>query len=327
MNRRIRWGILGTGRIARHFATALNRLPDAELAAVGSRTGQSADSFGTEFQIPRRYSSYESLVRDPEVDVIYVATPHSGHASHAGMALDAGKAVLCEKPLTINATEAAGIIQKARAQNLFLMEAMWTRFYPLMVKLRELVQAGAIGELRLLTADFGFRAAYEEEPRLFGPEYGGGALLDVGVYPVSLASMLFGPPTGIQGTASIGPTGVDEESMMVLSHDSGRSALLHAAIRLETAQEAILTGTDGRIRIQSPWWRPTRMTISRVGRPDEHLDFPVSGNGYEYEAVEVMSCLRAGRLESPVMPLDESLSILRTLDTLRGQWGLRYPME
>jgi predicted dehydrogenase len=327
MFNRVRWGILGTGKIAHQFAAALRRLPEAELLAVGSRSMESATRFADEFGISRRYGSYAELVNDPQVEVIYVATPHSCHSENTRLALNAGKTVLCEKPFTLNAAQAREVIALARERKLFLMEAMWTRCFPLMRKLRELLASGAIGEVRQLAADFGFRAEREEEPRLFGPEFGGGALLDVGVYPVSLASMLFGTPVKIVSTANLGPTGVDEEAAMILIYDRGEMAILHAAIRLETAQEAIITGTRGRIRIHSPWWRPAAMTLSRDGKSDERFDFPLDGNGYEYEAQEVMDCLRSGKLESPLMPLDESLSIIETLDTLRAQWGLRYPME
>jgi len=327
MSHRIRWGILGTGKIAHQFANALRRMPDAELFAVGSRSAGSAGRFADEFEVVRHYASYAELVSDSDVEVIYVATPHSCHAENTRLALDAGKAVLCEKPFTINAAQTREVIKSARERKLFLMEAMWTRCFPLMKKLRELLASGAIGEVRQLTADFGFRAEYQDEPRLFGPEFGGGALLDVGVYPVSLASLLFGPPTKIVSAANLGPTGVDEEASVILTHGRGEMAILHTAIRLETAQEAIITGTQGRIRIHSPWWRPVAMTLSRDDKPDERLDFPLEGNGYEYEAIEVMSCLRAGKLESPLMPLDESLSIMETLDAIRAQWGLKYPME
>jgi len=327
MSHRIRWGILGTGKIAHQFAAALRRLPDAELLAAGSRAAESAGRFADEFEIPRRYKDYAELVRDPEIEVIYIATPHSCHAENSRLALDAGKAVLCEKPFTINAAQAREVIQLARERKLFLMEAMWTRCFPLIKKLRELLQAGAIGEVRQLSADFGFRAEYRDVPRLFGPEFGGGALLDVGVYPVSLASLLFGAPKRIVGTANLGPSGVDEEAAMILTHGRGEMAVLHTAIRLDTAQEAIIIGTRGRIRIHTPWWRPTGMTWSRDGQSDERFDFPLEGNGYEYEAQEVMDCLRSSQLESPLMPLDESLSIMSTLDTLRAQWGLKYPME
>jgi predicted dehydrogenase len=327
MSNRVRWGILGTGKIAREFIAALRRLPDAELSAVGSRSLESAKRFADEFGISHRHGSYAELVNDPEVEVIYVATPHSRHADNTRLALNAGKAVLCEKPFTINAAQAREVIALARQRKLFLMEAMWTRCFPLMKKLRELLSSGATGEVRQLTADFGFRAERQDEPRLFGPEFGGGALLDVGVYPVSLASMMFGTPVKIVSMANLGPTGVDEEAAMILTHRGGELAILHAAIRLETAQEAVLTGTQGRIRIHSPWWRPVAMTLSRDGKSDERFDFPLDGNGYEYEAREVMACLRSGKLESPLLPLDESLSIMETLDALRAQWGLKYPME
>jgi predicted dehydrogenase len=327
MNPRVRWGILGTGRIAREFAAALRRLPDSESLAVGSRSPEKAQRFGDEFGIARRYPTYAGLAGDPDVDVIYVATPHSCHAENSRLALTAGKAVLCEKPFTINATQAREVIALARERKRFLMEAMWTRCFPLMARLRDLLASGAIGEVRHLTADFGFRAERDYESRLFGPDYGGGALLDVGVYPVSLASMLFGSPTRIVSAANLGPTGVDEEAAMILTHRGGQLAVLHTAIRLETAQEAILSGTRGRVRIHSPWWKPVAMTLSRDGKPDERLGFPHDGNGYEHEAREVMACLRGGKLESPLMPLDESLSIMETLDAIRAQWGLKYPME
>lgn len=321
MNRRIRWGILGTGQIAHQFAAALKRLPHAELLAVGSRALDSANRFAAEFDTTRRYSSYQSLVDDPDVDVVYVATPHSCHAENALLALNAGKAVLCEKPFTLNAAEAMAVIGVARAQKLFLMEAMWTRFFPLMKKVRELVADQIIGDVRLLTADFGFRAEPVDEPRLFDSRNGGGALFDVGVYPISLASMLFASPTTRYGIADMGSTGVDETAAIILGHAGGRLALLHTAVRLDTVQEAILTGTTGRIRIHSPWWRPTLMTVTRAGQTDERFEFPLPGNGYEYQAEEVMACLRSQRLESDLMPLDESLSILRTVDALRVQWA------
>src|SRR6185503_6799295 len=185
-------------------------LPDAELFAAGSRSAESARHFADEFEVSRWYKDYAELTRDPEVEVIYIATPHSCHAENSRLALNAGKAVLCEKPFTINAAQAHEVIRLARERKLFLMEAMWTRCFPLIKKLRELLLAGAIGEVRQLTADFGFRAEYQDESRLFGPAFGGGGLLDVGVYPVSLSSMLFGPPKRIVSAANLGSTGVDE---------------------------------------------------------------------------------------------------------------------
>ncbi len=321
MNVKIRWGILGAGKIARQFAAGLQHLPDAKLMAVGSRTAESANAFGNQFEISHRHASYEALVSDPDVDVIYVATPHSCHQANTMLALAAGKAVLCEKPFTLTAREAEEMITFARTKKLFLMEAMWTRCFPLMGKLRELLAAKPMGEIQMLTADFGFRAEYQEEERLFNPAMGGGALLDVGVYPVSLASMIFGTPTRIASHAKLGKTGVDEEAAILLSHSQGQLAVLSTAIRLETAQEAIIMGRAGRIRIHSPWWRPTTMTLTREGCNDETMEFPFTGNGYQFEAAEVMRCLRAGELESRLMPLDETLLIMRTLDAIRVQWG------
>lgn len=327
MDHKIHWGILGTGRIARRFALGLHSLSDARLVAVGSRSSRAAEQFGAEFRVPHCYPTYEELVRDPEVDVIYVATPHSLHKENTLLALGAGKVVLCEKPFTINAREAAEVIAFARTRKLFLMEAMWTRCFPLMARLRELLAQQAIGELRMLTADFGFRAGYEEEPRLFDRALGGGSLLDVGVYPVSLASMLFGRPQGVNSLAHLGPTGVDEAAAIVLSHPQGQLAVLSSAVRVDTAQEAVLYGTHGRIRIHPPWWRPTAMTLSVEGLAEELLEFPLVGNGYQYEAAEAMKCLRAGKHESELIPLEETHQVMQTLDAIRYQWGLKYPTD
>ncbi len=327
MNDSICWGILGTGKIARQFAAGLQILPEAKLLAVGSRTCVGAEAFGQQFKVPHRHASYEALITDPQVDVIYVATPHSCHKANTLLALSAGKAVLCEKPFTINAREAEQVITFARAKKLFLMEAMWTRCFPLMEKLRQLLASKTIGDVRMLTADFGFFAEYHDEERLFNPAFGGGALLDVGVYPVSLASMLFGPPTQIASLAHLGWTGVDEQAAMLFSHSQGQLAILSTAVRVDTCQEAVILGSEGRLRIHRPWWRPTTMTLSREGVADEVMEFPLSGNGYQFEAAEVMRCLREGKTESPMMPLNETLSIMRTLDAVRAQWGLHHPTD
>ncbi len=321
-----RWGILSTGRIAGVFATGLASLPDAELVAVGSRSAASAAAFAERFHVPRAYASYDELVADPDIDAIYIATPHSSHAEDALRAIAAGKAVLCEKPFTINATEAATVVAAARARGVFVMEAMWTRFLPVFVAIREQIAAGRIGEVRLLSADFGFRTAVNPASRLFDPALGGGALLDVGVYCVSLASMLFGPPTGIQSLANLGSTGVDEQAAILLGHASGAMALLATATRTDTPHEATILGTAGMIRVAAPWWaaRAYRITVDGV---TEDCALPPLGNGYAHEAAEVARCVRAGLTESPIMPLDETIAIMRTLDALRAQWGLRYPME
>ena len=323
----VRWGILGTGGIARTFVDGLGSLPEAEVLAVGSRSEASAAAFAGEKEIPRHYGAYEGLAEDPDVDVVYVATPHPFHAENAELCLRAGKAVLCEKPFTLNAAEAERVVGLARERGLFLMEGMWTRFFPLMEEVRRLVSEGAIGELRMLNVDFGFRAGLDPASRLFDPKLGGGALLDVGVYCVSFASMVLGRPSGSVGLSHLGETGVDEQASVVLEHERGRLANLSIGIRTATPQEATIMGTDGYVRIDAPWWRPTSMTISRPAEESETVEAPISGNGFGYEAAEVMRCLEAGETESDVMPLDETLSVMRTMDGIRNAWGLRYPGE
>ncbi len=322
----IRWGILGTGNIAHQFATGLQSVPDAELAAVGSRSQASADKFGDEFKAATRHASYEDLAANPNVDVVYVSTPHPFHRENALLCLQHGKAVLVEKPFAINAHEAEEVVTIARQKGLFVMEAMWSRFFPLMVKVRELLAANAIGEPRLLQADFGFRAGVNPESRLFNPALGGGALLDVGVYPISLAFMIFGTPSSITGLAHLGETGVDEDAGILFQYAKGELAVLSTAIRTNTPQDATLIGTDGQIKIHSPWWKPSAMTVTANGKSEE-ISLPFDGNGMNYEAQEVGNCLRAGKTESATMPLDETLSIMRSMDALRAQWGLKYPME
>lgn len=326
MPKPIHWGILGTGRIARKFAAGLACLPDARLGAVGSRSTEAAGDFAREFPGVRCHSSYAALAQDPEVDAIYIATPHTLHAANTRVCLEAGKPVLCEKPFTINAAEAETIIGLAQEKNLLLMEAMWTRFIPLIVRLLEILEEGRIGEVRMLSVDFGFRA----EPwmdRLFDPALGGGALLDVGVYAVSLASLLFGTPSSITGLADLGPSGVDEQAAGVLGHTGGRLAVFHTAVRANTFQEASIMGTLGRIRVHQPWWKATQMTISLDDGSTETVTIPYEGNGYQFEAAAFMNCLHHGQRECDLMPLAETLAIMKTMDTLRRQWGLKYPME
>ncbi|BDI32823.1 oxidoreductase [Capsulimonas corticalis] len=326
-NTKFRWGIIGLGSIAGQFATGLQSVPDAELAAVASRTQEKADAFGEKFGAAKRYGSYRELAADPDIDAVYIATPHPMHAEDSILCLEAGKAVLTEKPFTINAAQARATIDAARANNVFLMEAMWTRFFPVMVKVRELIASQAIGDLRIVQADFGFRAGVNPEGRLFNPALGGGALLDVGSYCVSLASMLLGAPVQTTGVAHIGETGIDEQAAMLLRYSEGQIAVLSTAVRTNTPQEVYLIGTEGKIHIPSPWWKPSKLTLSRDGQETETLDLPYEGNGYNYQAVEVAECVRAGKTQSSVMPQDETLRIMETMDALRAQWGLKYPME
>jgi predicted dehydrogenase len=324
---KMRWGIIGTGKIAKAFATGLTVLPEAELVAVGSRTAKSANEFADIFGVPHRHASYESLANDPNVDVIYVATPNTLHKENSLLCLQAGKAVLCEKPFTINAAEAEAVIQLARAKELFLMEAMWTRFIPLVGKVRQLLADGVIGDLQMLVADLGFWADFDPLHRVFNPQLGGGALLDLGVYSISLAWMIFGSPSRITSMAELGETGVDEQAAIIMGYDEGQLATLYTSIRTDTPAEAILMGTKGQIRIHPPMFRPTKLTLSLTGQEDSVIEMPLEGNGYNYQAAEVIRCLQAGKLESNTMPLDETLAIMKAMDQIRDQWGLKYPME
>jgi len=324
----ISWGILGTGNIAHLFASDLQLLPDAALAAVGSRAQERADAFGDRFGVPRRYGSYEALVADPELDVVYVATPHSEHAEHAAMALEAGAAVLCEKPLALNAAQAETLIATARRRDQFLMEAMWTRFLPVMADVRRLVQEErALGDVHLLRADIGVVQDFDPEHRLFDPALGGGALLDLGVYPIAFAFDLFGPPDAVTSSAVIGDTGVDEQCAVVFRYDDGTQAVWHASVRADAGRTCVLAGREGRLRGLRAWWKGAPFELTRADGSTETWARPFEGNGYQFEAAHVMRCLREGRTESPVMPLDESRAILDTTDALRAEWGVRYPDE
>ena len=324
--KKLRWGILGTGRIAGTFAEALAVLPDVELAAVGSRTAGAAKAFAAKHKVARAHESYEALAKD-DVDAIYVATPHPFHRENAILCLRAGKAVLVEKPFAMNEREAREMVDVAKAEKRFLMEAMWTHFLPAIVRAEELVRAGAIGELLMVQADFGFRAPFDPKGRLFDPALGGGSLLDVGVYPVSLATRLLGEPAKIQSAAVLGKTGVDEQASMILEYAGGRQAVLSSAIRTETSHAATLSGSEGRIRIEAPFWKSQRITVAAGGKKDEGIDLPFRGNGYTHQALEVARCLAEGMLESPRMSHAFSLSVMRTLDALRRPWGLRYPAD
>ena len=323
----VRWGILGTGWIAHRMAEALAVLPDAELAAIGSRTGERAESFGRTFDVPLRFDRYENLVSCPDLDVVYVATPHVFHHRDATLALRAGKPVLCEKPLTVNAREAEGLVAVARSEGLFLMEAMWTRFVPAIVGLREWIAAGAIGEVHSMIADIGWAQRYDPESRIYNPDLAGGALLDVGVYPVSLASMLLGTPAAVSGVMHPAPTGVDAKCAVSLAYASGAVAAFVATLPVNTPRDLLVVGSEGWIRVHPPITRPEGLTRGSHGGSKETVELPMLGNGYTHEAVAVMDCLREGKLENEVMPLDESISIMETLDAIREPWGLRYPAD
>lgn len=324
----VRWGVIGTGRIASDFTRDIRLLPDAEVVAVGSRRQETADEFSRAFGVARAHPSYEALVEDDEVDVVYVATPHPGHHGAAMLALEAGKAVLVEKPFTLNADEAAELVEAARSRGLFLMEAMWTRFLPHVRRLRELLDDGALGDVRTVTAEHG--QFFERDPshRLFAPELGGGALLDLGIYPVSFSSMVLGTPSRVTAASDPAFTGVDATTSVLLQHDDGAHGVVTTSLQASGANRASIVGTHARVDIDPTWYRPTSFSlVARDGAVLERFDEPHEGGGLRHQAAEVGRCLAEGRCESDVMPLDETVAIMRTLDEVRRQIGLAYPAE
>ncbi|WP_379132103.1 Gfo/Idh/MocA family protein [Paenibacillus sp. sgz500958] len=326
--RKIKWGIISTGWIASQFVRDLTHSKTGVAYAVGSRSQESADEFAQKFGMPKAYATYEELVNDPEVEAVYIGTPHPFHKDNALLALRAGKAVLCEKPFTVNSGELEEVVAYAREHKLFLMEAMWSRYIPAIVKVREWIASGRIGDVRLVKADLSFRTDWNPQGRLLNPELGGGALLDVGIYPISFASMVFGPhPEKIQSTAHIGETGVDEHFSMLLSYSGGKAASLNAGVRLKTLEEAHVFGTEGYIIVEGTLVNPKSASLYIGDEKVETFEDDRISIGYNFEADEVGRCLQEGLTESPVMPLDESLALLKLLDQVRAQWGLVYPGE
>jgi predicted dehydrogenase len=314
----IRWGILGTGGIARTFTEDLLLLGH-EVAAVGSRAAGTAEAFADRYGIDRAYGSYAELAADDGIDVVYVATTHNTHHAAARVCLESGRGVLVEKPFTTSAADAEDLATLARERKLFAMEAMWTRFNPLVTRLRDLVADGAIGDVKAAYADFSENFPFDASHRLWAPDLAGGALLDLGVYPVSFAWMLLGEPDTIQAVTTPAPTGVDANTGILFGYGSGAVALLHCGFMAKTPQTATISGTTGRIEVAGPFWHPDAMTLHRDGAEPETYRLEVTGHGYTYQAEEVARCLDAGLTESPAMPLDESVGIIGALDTITAR--------
>lgn len=322
------WGIIGTGGIATSFATDLARAPGAALVAVGSRGQDSADEFAARFGGLRAHPSYAGLVADPEVDCVYVSTPHPFHHGAARLAIEAGKAVLVEKPFTLDAREAEDLVALARDRGTFLMEGMWTRFLPHFVRVREVLASGVLGDVRTVLVDHSQWFATDPAHRLFAPDLGGGALLDLGVYPVSFASMVLGTPSRVTAVSDPAVTGVDAQTSVLLQHEGGRHAVVSTTLSAVGPTRAAVVGTDARLEIASRWYAPSPFTVtSRSGEVLETFTPEPERKGLWHEAAEVVRCVRAGRTESPVMPLDESVAVMRTMDEVRRQIGLVYPGE
>lgn len=327
-DRPIRWGIVATGGIAATMARDLRRVDGSVRHAVASRDQIRAQSFADKHGFARAYGSYEALLTDPDVDVVYVATPHRQHHAVVVAAIEAGKPVLVEKAFTVTLAGAEEVMDLARERGVFVMEAMWTRFLPIIGRIRELVAGGAIGEVRSLAADLGFVREMDRWDRLWDKDQGGGAVLDLGVYPISLAQMILGDPSRVHVTGTIGPTGVETGAGLLLDHASGARAMIDCSMITPLAGRVSITGTGGRIDIPPRFHHPASAVLVREGAELEELraegELATDGHGFAHQVREVQRCLRAGLQESPIMPWVDTLSVMRTMETALRELGIDH---
>jgi predicted dehydrogenase len=327
---KIRWGILACGRIAKKFAADLQLAEGSELVAVASRDKQRAIDFSNEFPAKYAFGSYQELVDHPEVDVIYIASPHAQHHEHTLLCLNHGKAVLCEKAFAINLRQATEMIELARKKNIFLMEALWSRFLPHYLKVREMIDEGMIGEVKGVLANFGFKPMDPVPDRLFNPALGGGALLDIGIYPVFFAQSLLGKPDKILASMDKASTGIDEQCAMIFQYKEGKTANLFSTLASNLETDADIFGTHGRIRLTSRFYEPSATIQYYPDRVDSRQLISLEreeGWGYQHEIRHVNECLRKGLGESPIHTLDDTLALMQTLDSIRAQMGLKYLVD
>lgn len=319
----VRWGIIGPGKIAKKFADAMTRVPGNSLHAVASRDLSRAEAFAKTFGAPQAYGSYEQLARDKQVDVVYVATPHAFHKAHSILCMQHGKAVLCEKPMSVNYAATQVMVDVARAQGVFLMEAFWTRFMPLTHALEELLRKGAIGEVKYVRADFGVSFGFDTESRIFNLDLGGGSLLDVGVYPLFLVLLVLGKPHDIKSAVVKSKTGSDDLMNALLTYENGCVANILSSTNCKTPQTADIIGTTGSIHIPAAWWKTQSLTLTTRGETI-NVEGKYPGNGYEFEIAEVQRCLADGKKESDLLPLSFSLLMSEVVETILKQHDITY---
>jgi predicted dehydrogenase len=328
--KKIKWGILGCGRIAGKFASDLKLVEDAELVALGSRSMEKARAFADSYPAKNIYGSYEQLAADPDVDAIYIATPHSHHHEHTLLCLQHNKAVLCEKAFAINARQASEMIAAARNKQVFLMEALWSRFLPHFDVVKKMVEGGQIGKLMSMQVNFGFKPADPVPQRLFDPKLGGGTLLDIGIYNVFFVHAFMGIPDEIQAIMKPAPSGVDEQLAVQFRYNDGRVAQLLSSFSSNLGTEADIAGDAGRIRLHNRFYEPSTSISYFPDRYDslQSIPFPKEqGWGYQYQVRHVHDCLRKGLTESPVMTLDYSLELMTLMDRIRSIAGIRYDVD
>ncbi len=323
MDKKINWGIIGLGKIAHKFAADLNLSDNAVLYGVASRDFAKAERFKNEYNSVKSYRSYEALADDPDIDIVYVATPHVFHFENAMMCLKKGKSVLCEKPMGMNSEQVKSLIEEARRRNLFLMEGIWTRFIPATEKLLELIDEGVIGKLISVRADFGFKSSFDSESRIFNKKLGAGSLLDIGIYPVYLSLLLLGIPKNIKAFARMTKTDVDSYCAMLFDYENGSKANLESTIEADTPVEGYIYGSKGSIKMHSRFHHTERLTISINGN-SETLEMKIEGNGYVYEIDEANQCLANNQTESEKLPLSTTIDLIKTLEGVMEEIGLNY---
>ncbi|MBT8219410.1 MAG: Gfo/Idh/MocA family oxidoreductase [Bacteroidia bacterium] len=318
------WAILAPGHIANNFIQDLSHVDDANVIAVASRSLDRAKAFADQYAIPTAVGSYEELLKIPDIDCVYVASPHVFHFEHTMMCLEAGLHVLCEKPFAMDSEEVDQMIQKAKENDVFLMEAMWTRFFPWTEQVLQKIEDGAIGDILSLQADFGFHADYNPEGRVFNKILGGGALLDIGIYPVFAALLFLGYPDEVTAKGEIGPTGVDHEVDIRFSYKNGGVANLRATLIEDTMNECIIKGTKGRIEVDPRFHQSKGYRIFK-DNSEQQIDCGFEGKGFRWEIAHVQQCIKSGLKESPLMTFEFSSQLIQILDWVRQEIGLSYP--
>lgn len=324
MENAIKWGILGPGNIAGKFAAAIRHVEGSEVYAVASREREKAEAFAAKYDARVIYDNYEELAADNQVDVIYVATPHAFHCEQSIMCLRHKKPVVCEKPMALDLHQVTRMVDAARTNQVYLLEGMWSRFMPATQKMLELVKDDVIGPVQYLRADFGFNAPFDPEGRLYDLKLGGGSLLDVGIYPLFLTTLLLGEPERVQSIGKLSETGADEYCSMLFQYAGGEIANIFSSITIKTSLTAEIAGPKGRIFLDAPFYKSNLLRLELNNGETQQFEFPHELNGFEFEVREVMKNLRAGELECPLLPLDFSMRMARIMDTVRGQIGVEY---
>jgi predicted dehydrogenase len=324
VHNKVRWGLIGLGKIAHKFAEDLQLSENTILQAVGSRSLEKAEVFGDTFGAIDRYGSYEELAASADVDVIYVATPHVFHFEITMMCLKHGKAVLCEKPLGMNNTQVEAMMNEAKRSKLFLMEGLWTRFIPATEKVLELIETDAIGEVKFIRADFGFKGKENLKSRVYDKKLGAGSLMDIGIYPIYLSLLILGVPAEIKAMARLTDDGVDTYCSMLFDYDNSAKASLESTIEADTPVEAVIYGSKGVIKIHRRFHHSKKVSLFRNGELKNVFDMGYDGNGYQFEIEEVNSCLIEKRIESKKLPLSLSLDLISIMDRVRAEIGVTY---